>query len=263
MNKKTAAILTLLALSAPVALRALEIPLESFGKGTKIAYVNMHKVFEAYPETEKARLDLTRIIEEKRSEISAKKEEIAQLKGEIDFIKRQQTSVDPSDESRAAAAEEKKKEELVPVEDPQAPDATTSLTVPENSPLKFLFSPPDESTSTAEAEEEKPAVKVSTGGPQILPGIPSLKPQLEEKEADLSRKQADLEAFVGATQQEIKDLEEGKTMTLLARIYKTLEEISAKDGYTIVVDKQNILYGENTVDITESVIWRLSNPAKR
>ncbi len=264
-NKKYILMLWLVALGIS-AVKAIEIPLESFGKGTKVAYVNMHKVFEAYPETEKARLELTGLIEEKRSEISAKKEEIAKLKGEIDFLKRQHSSVDPSVEAHPAV--EGKKETATESQQP-APDGATSLSLPEGSPLKFLFTPPGESTASATAEpevstdSEKAKLFMSTTAPQILPGIPSLKPQLEDKQALLTSKQADLEAFVGATELEIKNLEEGKTMTLLARIYKTLEEIANKDGYTIIVDKNNILFGENTVDITENVIWRLSNPGKR
>lgn len=285
MNRKTAVLMLAAFAGALATAAAIEIPLESFGKGTKVAYVNMHKIFEAYPETEKARLELTALVEEKRSEISAKKEEIAKLKGEIDFLNRQQSSVDPESESRKPA------EQAAPVEIPEdpssetpadppadsgvaqtpAPQGATSLTLPENSPLKFLFSPPAESTSTDAADlepevstdSEKAKLFMSTTAPRILPGIPSLKPQMEDKQAALARKQADLEAFVGATEQEIKNLEEGKTMTLLARIYQTLGEIANKDGYTIIVDKNNILYGENTVDITENVIWRLSNPGKR
>ncbi len=282
MTKHKAAILVLAAAVGSAALArlsALEIPLESFGKGTKVAYVNMHRIFEAYPETEKARLELTSLIEEKRSEISAKKEEIAKLKGEIDFLNRQQSSVNPEAEDRAVPEPAPRTQSLPENPDaapgdeagdrPTNPEGATSLTLPENSPLKFLFSPPAESTAAASLEtevstdSEKARLFMSTSAPRIMPGIPSLAPSLEGKQSELARKQADLEAFVGATEQEIKNLEEGKTMTLMARIYKTLSEIANKDGYTIIVDKNNILYGENTVDITESVIWRLSNPGRR
>ena len=93
-----------------------------------------------------------------------------------------------------------------------------------------------------------------------MPGIPSLAPQLSKKETLLAQKVLELETFIGVAEKEISNLEEGKTMVVLAKIYKSLEQIAAKEGYTIIVDKLNILYGEDTVDITQSVIWRLSSP---
>src|SRR3989338_4559507 len=56
---------------------AMEIPLEGFGKGATVATVNIHKVFEAFPETEKARIELNQLIARKKDDISAKREEIA------------------------------------------------------------------------------------------------------------------------------------------------------------------------------------------
>lgn len=258
-----------IALAAAVA-RAVEIPLEGFGKSTKVAYVNMHKIFEAFPETEKARVELNQLIDEKKSEITAKKEEIARLKGEIDFLRKQMTAVQPGAQ-KTDSKTTKPQEPPVEVEPVQTstaePQAATSLTLPENSPMKFLFSPPAESTAPASTDEgaslstsaARP-VLVSTNAPAILPGVPSPAPQLSDKEAALVRLQSELQTFVGSAEEEVRQLEEGKTMTLLARIYKALADIAVKDNYSVIVDKDNILFGDNAVDVTQDVIWRLSNP---
>src|SRR6185295_12400092 len=102
-------------------------------------YVNMHKVFEAYPDTEKARVELNQFIAQKKDDITGKKEEIAKLKAEIEFLQKQMTAVKPSATPKPASSE--------PLAPPAAPESTTALTLPEGSPLKFLFSPP-ESTGT-------------------------------------------------------------------------------------------------------------------
>ena len=225
---------------------AIEIPLDGFGKTTSIAYVNMHKVFEAFPETEKARIELNQTIAAKLQEISSKKEEIATLKGQIGFLKKQMGAVVPSTAPKTTA------------ETP--PESVTPLTLPENSPLKFLFSPPENSTSTA---TEDPAVNYSTftsNAPQILPGSPSPGPSVMEKEAELATKESELEVFIGAAEDEIRQMEEGKSMTLLARIYRTLEDISTRQGYSVVLEKSNVLYGESVIDITDQLIQRLNAP---
>ncbi|OGR98002.1 MAG: hypothetical protein A2902_00250 [Elusimicrobia bacterium RIFCSPLOWO2_01_FULL_64_13] len=80
------------------------------------------------------------------------------------------------------------------------------------------------------------------------------------KEALLRQKEADLEAYVGAAEEEVKRIQEGKTMTLMARIYRSLEDIAVKEGYSIIVDKDTILYGDGASDVTQNVIWRLSSP---
>ena len=131
--------------------------------------------------------------------------------------------------------------------------------------MTFLFSPPAQSTEPKAGTEAEVSsgtarapISISTSAPPILPGIPSPAPQLKDKEALLSLKESELQNFVGVAEEEVRGLEEGKTMTLLARIYKALEEIAAKEGYSVIVDKENILYGEGAVDVTQDVVWRLS-----
>src|SRR3989344_4227560 len=128
---------------ATARLLAMEIPLEGLGRSAAIAYVNMHKVFEAFPETEKARSELHLIIAEKQQDITAKKEEISTLKAQIEFLKKQMGAVKPSTAPKTVSESPK------PALAPDSATSLTSLTLPEDSPLKFLFSPPAESTSTA------------------------------------------------------------------------------------------------------------------
>lgn len=244
-------------------IHGIEIPLERLDvKTTKIAYVNMLKIFEAFPETDKARVELNKSIEEKRYSIIEKKEEIAKLKGEVEFLKQKMAAVSPQKATTEAA-------NLPPHATPELTTpipatGVTPLTLPEDSPLKFLFTPPAESKKPFPTESRiEPPVAVSTDAPAILPGIPSPVPQLKEKEALLYEKEAELDSFVGQAEEEIRLLEEGKTLTLMAKIYKAIEEVAAQDGYSVIVDKESILYGDGAVDITQDVIWKLSRPGKK
>ncbi len=271
---------------------AIEIPLENLGRTTNIAYVNMHKVFEAFPETEQARIQLNRMIEEKKADITERKEEIAQLKGEIDFLKKQMAAVAPPTGSKEpeapapqaplpsvpgfpapASAPAPAEPQSAPVpagSTTQAllegttgfpePAPATYLTLPENSPLSFLFSPPAASTGLPPVEPSTRFSTFSANTPQILPGIPSPAPRLGEKEAALTQKEADLEVYVGDAEAEVRRMEEGKTMTLMARIYEAIQEISTQAGYSVIVDRDNILYGDPVTDITDTIILRLRSP---
>lgn len=244
---------------------AIEIPLDGLGeKITKVAYVNMKKIFEAFPETDKARVELNKMIEEKRYSILERKEEIAKLKGELEFLKQKMAAVSPEKERREKSSPE-------PKNAPQPttalePSGATQLKLPEGSPLRFLFTPPTQSTEAVATEAQvskEPTLSVSTQAPAILPGIPSPEPQIKEKEALLYQKEAELDNFVGQAEEEIRLLEEGKTLTLLAKIYTAIEEVAAQEGYSVIVDKETILYGEGAADITQTVIWKLSRPGKK
>lgn len=252
MRKKI--LVSCLIAAAAARLEAMEIPLEGFGKAAVVAYVNMHKVFEAFPETEKARADLNLIIAEKQQDITAKKEEISTLKAQIDFLKKQMGAVNPSTAPKAISESPK------PALAPDSVTSLTSLTLPEGSPLKFLFSPPAESTSTAQDPNKVSYSTFAASAPQILPGIPSPGPSLMGKEAELSKKESELEVFIGLAEQEIRNMEEGKSMTVMARIYRTLEDISNRQGYSVVLDKSDILYGESAIDITDQLIQKLNAP---
>ena len=240
-------------------LSAIEIPLAEFGKTTSVAYLDIHRVFEAYPETEKARIALNQLIAQKKDDITAKKEEIAALKTQIEFLKKQMNAVVPSTAPKTGPAQAPAAPVTPDVKSSTGgPEPLTHLTLPETSPLKFLFTPPEGSTATAEDAGRVKFSTFSKSAPEILPGIPSPGPSLSEKEIELLKKQSDLEIFIGTAQQEVQQMEEGKTMTVMARIYKALEDISNKEGYAVIVDKENILYGDKTIDITENVIYRLN-----
>ena len=216
--------------------QAVEIPLDNLERATKIAYVDMHKIFEVFPETEKARRNVTRTVQEKKSEITLKKEEVARLKGEVDFL-RQKVAL----------------------------ETVSTATVLAVAPLPAVLPSAQVQQSTVSAALAAASVSVSSTAllsassvPVALPNLVTpMARELAQKEELLSKREVDLEAFVGGTEQEIAKLEEGRNMEILAQIYRILQETASRSGYTIVLDKDNILYGQNTVDITDLVIKKL------
>ncbi len=209
-------------------LHAIEIPLDGLDGKTKVATVNMHKIFETFSETEKARIELYKAIEEKRNLITEKKEEVTKLKGEIESLKKQifmQTSTVSVQSSTPPLIKS----------DETLKKSTDSLTA--NFKTLSLSTPVVQISTTAKISELF----------------------IQEKEALLIRKEGELETFIGLAEQEIRDMEEGKSMVLLAKIYKTIQEIALKYGYSIVIDKEHTVYGEKVADITQKVLDKLGS----
>jgi len=63
--------------------------------------------------------------------------------------------------------------------------------------------------------------------------------------------------FVKATKEDIIKLEADNTKAVLNDIYKMLEKIAVEDNLTIVIDKNNVLYGRASQDLTDKLRDRM------
>jgi len=94
--------------------------------------------------------------------------------------------------------------------------------------------------------EEK--VEVSTA-----PAVP--KPVPEEV---IEMKKRKLNETVEKIKEELTRLEKDTNYQILGKIYDIVKEIAQAEGYSIVLDKRNILYSEMENDLTDKVIKRLN-----
>ena len=191
-------------------LSAIKIPLE--GEREKVAYVNMQSIFEAYPQSQKARAELTKLVTSKKGEVTQRKEEIAQLRGEIASYHMQLDSFKMTPSTRA-------------------------------------WTTPGISISTPTTPSTAYALNTSTSSKKL-----SLEFLIKEKEASLAQKETELPDFLTHSQLEIQNMEEGKTIALLASIYNAIEKLCLEGGYTIVLEKEHILYGGTIVDLTPKIL---------
>lgn len=77
---------------------------------------------------------------------------------------------------------------------------------------------------------------------------------LTAKQSELKR---ELEAAGKTNRADLVAMEDAHTQTVLKDVYKVLEKIASEEGLTIVVDKNNVLYGKASQDITEKVRDRM------
>ncbi|MBI4375436.1 MAG: OmpH family outer membrane protein, partial [Elusimicrobia bacterium] len=81
--------------------------------------------------------------------------------------------------------------------------------------------------------------------------------RIAAKAAELAGKETAYEEERTATETNLLDLETRKTEILLGKIYKAVQDISRKEGISVVVDKGSILYGHDAVDLTDKVLKHL------
>jgi Skp family chaperone for outer membrane proteins len=80
--------------------------------------------------------------------------------------------------------------------------------------------------------------------------IDGLKKELEQQRASLRLK-------VRQNKDELSQLEEKQTAEVLADMYELLQKVAKDENVTIIIDKNDILYGQASLDLTDKVRERL------
>lgn len=82
---------------------------------------------------------------------------------------------------------------------------------------------------------------------------------IDKLETELKNADKDLKEFRAQAEKDLLKYEESKTKHILGKIYTALKELSEQEEISVVVDKRDILYGKNTVDLTQRLIELLEN----
>lgn len=232
----------LLCLASPVA-HALEIPIKRGGpEGASVGYVDMEIVFREYPEAKKAREEYRVELARQKSELSQREQALDDLKREIELLKENLSSPTTMDSSSSTVV------------------AMSSSTLP--STEKKLDGSLGVGTSTSPFMRAPPAsdpeskiVPVESG---LTPRAPvSSLAEISKREEILLKRQKELEDARASSAKSLQSFEASRAKTILGRLYKALVELAKERGIRLVVDKSAILYGENTIDLTESLNRRV------
>lgn len=254
----------------------------------KIAFVDMERIFEEFPGTKRAQAELNELIFSKRQLLKTKAQETAMLKAAITMLEGAQsphppTGTAPSVSITTGGATSVPVVPSLPVSPPAAPVSSTSTSISSVSSTSTLVpsqSLPSASFSTV-ASWLQPSTGTLTGGvvPSTAPSIPSVtspatggvssstetaKPTPLSTEAELAAKRQELakqeQGFEELTRQinrDIRRMEEEKSLAVMARIYRALEEVANEESVTLIVDRQHVLYSKSALDLTEMVRQRL------
>ncbi|HCC46687.1 MAG TPA: hypothetical protein DEQ38_00990 [Elusimicrobia bacterium] len=255
---------------------ALELLLEeNRGESGTIGYVDIERVFKEYSGTTGAREEFISEIKKKEDALNARKTYVFTLKAELAKLRQErefaltlpslletQRSVEEAAAVTAAAA-------AAQAAAAQALQASTAAVQASTTTVQ---------ASTAAVQEPAtiviPAALPGMGGID-MPGVakvpvthfkfsvstsvPEIDAALTRKERELSLKEEELRQAQRQSERELLEYEGRKSELILGRIYVALKELAVKEEVSVIIDKRNILFGQNAVDLTGKLIKKLED----
>jgi Skp family chaperone for outer membrane proteins len=214
----------LLTLSHP--LFNIEIPTKDITV-IRIGVVDMNKVLNEYPLTQKLQQDIDNFKRNKMAEIVSIEKEIEELmkqklviNTEIEQLKTQLAQISVS--------------------------ATTSTIVSSESisSTEFIQS----STTVVSQSEQVEQIKKNIEDKQK--NLQQIEQEINTKKQIVKQKQTEIES-------EIEKLKQKTEAEIYAELYKIIKQIAQQEGLNVVIDKSGILYGEPEIDITDKVLKKI------
>jgi len=226
---------------------AMEIPLDGRAQSTEngaaaaenFAYIDIERIFAEHPMT-------ARFKEEFQHELDKRKTELQIMENEIAAQQRIVVSTGTEITKTRIQIELLKNMSLPAPAVTASTDTATSTLQPSSAPaVQNIVTP-------------------STTPAQIPADIAALENELREKEAGLetikqgiTKKQEAVAQKIKQNKEELLSIEEKQTQKVLSDIYHLLDIIAKEERLSIIIDKNNVLYGQAGQDITEKVSERL------
>lgn len=136
--------------------------------------------------------------------------------------------------------------------------AVNTPSAPHISSMSSVASPPSVSSQSLPSN---PVFDISsTHQKPISPAqmsVQQLNAKINKEKQEIAQDQAALKQDESSIEKNLLNLENRETQGLLGKIYKVIREVATESGVSVVVDKSQILYGHNAVDLTDKVLKRL------
>jgi Skp family chaperone for outer membrane proteins len=205
----------------------------------KIGYVDLEKIFNEYPGAESAKKEVETKKETLKKNVEDKKNNINSL----------QENYDVTISSIAYYKAEQTKEQNKPV----AVEAGSQI---------FSLDNIEKDTSTLENVSSTTTVKSSeTVKPSISMDYEKIISELSNKQSKLEKQIKEeknkLDTFTDDREKEIKELEDKYSYNILGEVYDIILAVALEQGCSVVIDKNNVLYGSDINDLTPLVIKKI------
>lgn len=266
-------------------LLAVEVSLEeNRAQRGNIGYVDLQLLFHKSPETQKAKQNFEEVVRQaedqvnlRKSELLGLRAELAQLKAERDFVAKTPLSERPP--------------QLPGMEIPQgsgsrpAPrpiEVTPSAAAAAGTPVagstaaasgiavssaaaatvagstQATVSPPSQNQAAAQPTTNLPGLAPEASGAGASPSaVSALDAKIADKTKLLQQKESEFKSYENQVEKNLVDLESRRTEILLGKIYNAVQQVAHDEGVSVVVDKSQILFGHQAVDLTPKVLDKL------
>jgi Skp family chaperone for outer membrane proteins len=239
---------------------AVEIPLDrSVVSGNKettaIGYVDIEKIFAEHPLKK-------RLQEEYMTEVDKRKNEIAQMDAVVRGLEK--VVVSSATEVARAKLELDILKSMCPRQEPFVTSAliqgTTESITGQNISSAAFREPaisatlPHGTTQSAVVIPQGPDAAVIRAKEAAIMGkeavIDVIKKDIETKRDEMGKK-------IRQNKADLAQMEEKQTASVLADMYKILQKVAADENVTIIIDKNDVLYGQASQDMTDRIRERL------
>jgi Skp family chaperone for outer membrane proteins len=215
----------LLTLSHP--LFNIEIPTKDITV-IRIGVVDMDKVLNEYPLTQKLQQDIDNFKQNKMAEIVSIEKEIEELmkqklviNTEIEQLKTQLAQISVS------------------------ATASTIFSSESISSTEFI-----QSSTTVVAQSEQQVEQIKKNIEDKQKNLQQIEQEINTKKQIVKQKQTEIES-------EIEKMKQKTEAEIYAELYKIIKQIAQQEGLNVVIDKSGILYGEPEIDITDKVLKKI------
>ncbi|MCM2267062.1 MAG: hypothetical protein NDI60_04725 [Elusimicrobiales bacterium] len=256
-------LLTLLPLRAG----ALELLLEeNRGESGTIGYVDIDRVFKEYSGTTGAREEFIAEIKKKEDAVNARKAGIFTIKAELAKLRQEREfalTLPSLLETQRSVAEAAVKASTQPAALPPMAAIELSTGIPAASTETPAALPQNLQGLPGLDGIDMPGVAkvpVNHFKFSVSTSVPEIDAALARREEELRVKEEELRLFQRMAERELLEYESRKGEILLGRIYVALKELAVKEEVSVIVDKRNILFGQNAVDLTGKLLKRLEEP---
>jgi Skp family chaperone for outer membrane proteins len=228
-------------LCAAAPANAIEIPLETTKGGESFGYVDVQKLFEAYPKVLEAKQECEKFKSEKKEEIIKLENEIETLNNDV---KESGNKINILKNTAASA-------QILPaVVSTKTSVSTSSSNAPAAAGPAAVSTQASVLTSSSNAS-------TAAVVPDLDARISSFTAIIAEKKALVEKKSKELDEKKAKVEKELSELEDCKTQLIMADFYSVILDIAKEENISVVVDKSSILYGQPGIDLTDKVLDRL------
>jgi Skp family chaperone for outer membrane proteins len=216
---------------------------------TRMAYVDIERVFNDIQEVRNAKDSLIKLIEDKKREIEETERAIASVRNKI-----------KNNEISGDVQPEEDQIEKQSSEESQNLEETATQQTQENLPGENQEN--QVPVETQNIQENRTQENAGTQEEVEKKGrIPDF--EIKEFEKILAEKEKDLKKLMEDSKRLIKGKEKEFKYEILGKIYEAVQNIAVDKGYSVIVDKEVILFSEESVvDITDEVIRNLNEKSR-
>jgi Skp family chaperone for outer membrane proteins len=233
---------------------ALEIPLTRGGEGkggVTVGYVDMEAIYQEYPETQKAKEEYYIELENRRQILAERDKEGSELREKLMVLRTTLVDLDAPPPAEQA-----------PLALPDVPAASTDTALAPSLSTAPAAAPTPEAAKKEDwlaLLDKRFPTKPSASQDLFInkTSLGSAKESIRQQENLLARQESQLDDERKTAAQEMKNLEQKRSMQIFGKLYKALVQLADEKGLSLVVDKSSILYGQTGLDLTDSLRRRI------